>query len=56
MACLEVHHSALQAQGPPVAGPADCSKSEKKVEVKVTQSNLTLCDTTDYTVHGILQL
>ena len=26
-----------------------------KVVVKVTQSCLTLCDPTDYTVHGILQ-
>ena len=26
-----------------------------KVKVKVTQSCLTLCDTMDYTVHGILQ-
>ena len=27
-----------------------------KVKVKVTQSCLTLCDLTDYTVHGILQV
>ena len=26
-----------------------------KVKVKVTQLRLTLCDPTDYTVHGILQ-
>ena len=26
-----------------------------KVKVKVPQSGLTLCDLTDYTVHGILQ-
>ena len=28
---------------------------QRKVKVKVTQSCLTLCDPTDYTVHGILQ-
>ena len=27
----------------------------KKVQVKVSQSCLTLCDPMDYTVHGILQ-
>ena len=28
---------------------------EPLMKVKVTQSCLTLCDSTDYTVHGILQ-
>ena len=29
--------------------------TRKKVKVKVAQSYLTLCDTVDNTVHGILQ-
>ena len=32
-----------------------CSKDMQKVQVKVAQSCLTLCDPMDYTVHGILQ-
>ena len=30
--------------------------SNRKLKVKVAQSCLTLCDLTDYTVHGILQV
>ena len=29
--------------------------NSNEVKVKVAQSRLTLCDTMDYTVHGILQ-
>ena len=40
-----------------LVGDLDIIDGSKRVEVKVTvaQSCLTLCDTMDYTVHGILQ-
>ena len=40
-----------------LVGNLDISDGSKQVEVKVTvaQSCLTLCDTMDYRVHGILQ-
>ena len=40
-----------------LVGNLDIIDGSKQVEVKVTvtQSCLTLCDTMDYTVHGILQ-
>ena len=48
--------------GSKITMDSDCSQEikrclllEEKVQVKFTQSCLTLCDPKDYTVHGILQ-
>ena len=50
-----MRESSLQCMDSPVVGPNCSAVCEILVSLKVVQSCPTLCNPTDYTVHGILQ-